>query len=49
MAHAGDVSDALREDVAGSALAEQQVFANAPEVDGPFFKVVKVLGEGTGA
>lgn len=34
----------LREDVAEPALPAEQVLQNAPETDGPFFKVPKVIG-----
>ena len=44
MAHATRVHNVLREDVAGPALPLERTLANAPEVDGPFFKVPKVLG-----
>ena len=44
MAHAAPLSNVLREDVAGPALAREKVLQNAPEADGPFFKVPKVIG-----
>jgi aspartyl-tRNA(Asn)/glutamyl-tRNA(Gln) amidotransferase subunit C len=45
MAHAlPQLHNVLREDVAGPALPLEQVLANAPETDGPFFKVPKVIG-----
>jgi len=34
----------LREDVVGPALPLEKVLQNAPETDGPFFKVPKVIG-----
>src|SRR4051812_15356306 len=44
MAHAVPLANILREDVAGPALPLDQVLQNAPETDGPFFKVPKVIG-----
>ncbi len=44
MAHALPVRNVLREDVPESALSLEQVLRNAPEIDGPFFKVPKILG-----
>ena len=44
MAHALPVKNVLREDVAQPALPLEQVLQNAPETDGPFFKVPKVIG-----
>ena len=44
MAHALPVKNVLREDVVEPALAVDKVLANAPETDGPFFKVPKVIG-----
>jgi len=49
MAHAGDVTDALRADEPRAGLTPEQALANAPDSDPPFFKVPKVLGEGPGA
>jgi len=45
MAHAVKLSNVLREDVVQPALSNQQVLANAPDTDGPFFKVPKVIGD----
>ena len=45
MAHAVKLTNVLREDIAGPALNVADVLRNAPETDGPFFKVPKVLGE----
>ena len=44
MAHALPLSNVLREDVVEAPLAIEQVLRNAPETDGPFFKVPKVIG-----
>ena len=44
MAHALPLSNVLREDVAEPGLPLDKVLQNAPETDGPFFKVPKVIG-----
>jgi aspartyl-tRNA(Asn)/glutamyl-tRNA(Gln) amidotransferase subunit C len=44
MAHALPLVNVLRDDVAGPGLPLDQVLQNAPESDGPFFKVPKVIG-----
>jgi aspartyl-tRNA(Asn)/glutamyl-tRNA(Gln) amidotransferase subunit C len=44
MAHALPVSNVLGSDIAEPGLSLEQVLQNAPETDGPFFKVPKVLG-----
>lgn len=44
MAHAIPLSNVLREDVTEPALPLDKVLQNAPESDGPFFKVPKVIG-----
>jgi len=44
MAHALPLHNVFREDVIEPSLPLEQVLANAPETDGPFFKVPKVLG-----
>ena len=44
MAHALLVHNVFRADVPQPALTTEQVLANAPESDGPFFKVPKVIG-----
>ncbi len=43
-AHAADLTNVLREDVVGEHLSVDEVLANAPDSDPPFFKVPKVLG-----
>lgn len=44
MAHPLPLQNVLREDVARPGLPLDAVLQNAPEVDGPFFKVPKVIG-----
>jgi aspartyl-tRNA(Asn)/glutamyl-tRNA(Gln) amidotransferase subunit C len=44
MAHALPISNVLREDVAKAGMPLELVLSNAPETDGPFFKVPKVIG-----
>src|SRR5689334_5479308 len=44
MAHALPIHNVLRDDVVEPALSLEKVLQNAPETDGPFFKVPKVIG-----
>jgi aspartyl-tRNA(Asn)/glutamyl-tRNA(Gln) amidotransferase subunit C len=44
MAHATPLHNVLRDDVPGPALPLEQVLQNAPDTDGPFFKVPKIIG-----
>ena len=44
MAHALPLHNVFRDDVPGPTLPAEKVLQNAPEVDGPFFKVPKVIG-----
>jgi aspartyl-tRNA(Asn)/glutamyl-tRNA(Gln) amidotransferase subunit C len=44
MAHAAALTNVLREDVVTKSLPLDQVLLNAPETDGAFFKVPKVIG-----
>jgi aspartyl-tRNA(Asn)/glutamyl-tRNA(Gln) amidotransferase subunit C len=44
MAHALPVHNVFREDVIEPSLTTEQVLANAPDRDGPFFRVPKILG-----
>jgi aspartyl-tRNA(Asn)/glutamyl-tRNA(Gln) amidotransferase subunit C len=44
LAHAVRLTNVLRDDVAGPTLAVPVVLANAPDKDGDFFKVPKVIG-----
>ena len=45
MAHAVELSNVLAEDVPGVSLSADQALANAPQRDGDFFKVPKVIGD----
>ncbi len=44
MAHALPVHNVLREDVPSPGLPLEKVLQNAPESDGAFFKVPKIIG-----
>jgi aspartyl-tRNA(Asn)/glutamyl-tRNA(Gln) amidotransferase subunit C len=44
MAHAVPLHNVFRADEPGPTLPVEQVLRNAPETDGPFFKVPKVIG-----
>ncbi len=44
MAHAVPLHNVLREDTVEPSLPLERTLQNAPEADGPFFKVPKVLG-----
>jgi aspartyl-tRNA(Asn)/glutamyl-tRNA(Gln) amidotransferase subunit C len=44
MAHALPLANVLREDVVQPALPVEKVLQNAPQTDGPFFKVPKIIG-----
>ena len=44
MAHALPLKNVLREDVVEGALTIEKALQNAPETDGPFFKVPKIIG-----
>ena len=44
MAHALPLVNVLREDVVTPSLPLEKVLQNAPETDGPFFQVPKVIG-----
>ena len=44
LAHAVRLTNVLRDDVPGPTLDVPVALANAPEVEGPFFKVPKVIG-----
>jgi aspartyl-tRNA(Asn)/glutamyl-tRNA(Gln) amidotransferase subunit C len=45
MAHALPLHNVLRDDAAEPSLPLEKVLQNAPETDGPFFKVPKVIGD----
>jgi len=44
LAHAVPLVNVLREDIVEPSLPLEQVLGNAPETDGPFFKVPKIIG-----
>jgi aspartyl-tRNA(Asn)/glutamyl-tRNA(Gln) amidotransferase subunit C len=44
MAHAVPLHNVLRDDLPQPALPLEKVLQNAPDTDGPFFKVPKVIG-----
>ena len=44
LAHAVRLTNVLRDDVPTPALSTEQALQNAPDTDGPFFKVPQVLG-----
>jgi len=44
MAHALPLHNVLRQDVVEPSLPLEEVLRNAPETDGPFFKVPKIIG-----
>jgi len=45
MAHALPVHNVFREDVVEPSLPLEAVLQNAPEADGPFFKVPKIIAD----
>ncbi|MCC5829692.1 MAG: Asp-tRNA(Asn)/Glu-tRNA(Gln) amidotransferase subunit GatC [Phycisphaeraceae bacterium] len=49
MAHAAELTNVLREDVPQGGLTVEQALANSPETYEGHFRVIKVLGEGSGA
>lgn len=49
MAHALDVTNVLREDVPTEGMPTDEALANAPHQANGFFRVPKILGEGSGA
>jgi len=49
LAHCLPVSNVLREDSAKESLGTEKVLANAPQRDDQFFKVPKILDDGSGA
>jgi aspartyl-tRNA(Asn)/glutamyl-tRNA(Gln) amidotransferase subunit C len=44
MAHALPISNVFRDDVVTPSLPLEKVLQNAPDTEGPFFKVPKVIG-----
>ena len=49
LAHCLPVHNVFRDDVVVPSLGTEKVVANAPETDGQFFLVPKILDEGAGA
>ncbi len=49
LAHCLPISNVLREDCARESLGTEKVLANAPQRDEEFFKVPKILDDGSGA
>lgn len=49
LAHCLPVHNVFRDDVVKPSLGTEKVVANAPETDGQFFLVPKILEEGAGA
>lgn len=49
LAHCLPISNILREDVAKESLGSDKALANAPQRDGNFFKVPKILDDSSGA
>lgn len=49
LAHCLPVSNVLREDSTKESLGTEKVLANAPQRDDEFFKVPKILDDGSGA
>jgi aspartyl-tRNA(Asn)/glutamyl-tRNA(Gln) amidotransferase subunit C len=47
MAHATELVNVLRDDVERPGLSVDRALMNAPAADPPFFRVPKVLGEGS--
>jgi aspartyl-tRNA(Asn)/glutamyl-tRNA(Gln) amidotransferase subunit C len=49
LAHPHELRNVLREDVPAEPMAVGLILRSAPDKSEPFFKVIKVLGEGSGA
>ena len=49
LAHCLPINNVLREDRAEESLGAEKALANAPQRDGNFFKVPKILDDGSGA
>lgn len=49
LAHCLPISNVFREDEVGESLGTEKTLANAPQRDGEFFKVPKILDDGSGA
>ncbi len=49
LAHCLPISNVLREDTAKESLGTEKALTNAPQRDGEFFKVPKILDDSSGA
>lgn len=49
LAHCLPISNIFRDDVVKPSLGTDSALANAPQRDGPFFKVPKILDDSSGA
>ena len=49
LAHCLPISNVFRQDRAGESLGTEKTLANAPQRDGDFFKVPKILDDSSGA
>jgi aspartyl-tRNA(Asn)/glutamyl-tRNA(Gln) amidotransferase subunit C len=49
LAHCLPISNVFRQDRANESLGTEKALANAPQRDGEFFKVPKILDDGSGA
>ena len=49
LAHCLPISNVFREDVVRDSLGTEKTLANAPQRDGDFFKVPKILDDSSGA
>jgi aspartyl-tRNA(Asn)/glutamyl-tRNA(Gln) amidotransferase subunit C len=49
LAHCLPISNVFREDRVGESLGTERTLANAPQRDGEFFKVPKILDDSSGA
>jgi aspartyl-tRNA(Asn)/glutamyl-tRNA(Gln) amidotransferase subunit C len=49
LAHCLPISNCFREDIVKESLGTEKTLANAPQCDGGFFKVPKILDESSGA
>jgi aspartyl-tRNA(Asn)/glutamyl-tRNA(Gln) amidotransferase subunit C len=45
LAHCLPINNVFREDIVKESLGTEKTLANAPQHDGPFFKVPKILEE----
>jgi aspartyl-tRNA(Asn)/glutamyl-tRNA(Gln) amidotransferase subunit C len=49
LAHCLPISNVFRQDIVKDSLGTEKALANAPQRDGEFFKVPKILDDGSGA